>query len=68
MNCEITKLMEDELIRRKAMYRDLFAGKPLDRLPVDVRVGITSPYSVQEQFSDGEKQIEAALANAMSTW
>lgn len=60
--------MEEELLRRKAMYRDLFAGQPLARLPVDVRVSIPSPYSVQEQFHDGEKQLEAALANALATW
>jgi uroporphyrinogen-III decarboxylase len=68
MKWAVSTSMEDELLRRKAMYRDLFLGKPLERLPVDVRVSVPSPYSVQEQFRDGEKQCEAALANALATW
>ncbi|MCX6984683.1 MAG: hypothetical protein NT118_08035 [Lentisphaerae bacterium] len=68
MSFKTTKSMEDELIRRKAIYRDLFTGKALERLPVDVRVTMPPPYSVQEQFKDGEKQLEVALANALSTW
>ena len=63
-----TNWMHDELERRKTLYRDLFAGKPLERLPVDVRVTVPTPYSMQEQFQDGEKQLEAALANALATW
>ena len=64
----IAAWMRDELERRKALYRALFAGKPLERLPVEVRVTVPSAYSVQEQFRDGEKQLEAALANARATW
>jgi len=60
--------MQDELERRKALYRDLFAGKPLERMPVDVRVGVPSPHPLREQFLDGEKQLEAALNNALATW
>ena len=68
MNLDIKPWMYDELARRKAMYRDLFAGKPLERLPLDVRVALPSTYSVQEQFRDGEKQLAAGLANALATW
>jgi len=57
-----------ELARRKALYRDLFAGRSLERLPVDVRVTVPSPHPVQEQFRDGEKQLAVALANALATW
>lgn len=60
--------MRDELQRRKELYRRLFTGKPLERLPVDVRVTVPAPCSVQEQFRDGDKQLEAALANAQATW
>lgn len=60
--------MQDEIERRKQLYRDLFAGKPLERLPVDVRVTVPSPYSVWEKHRDGDKQLEAALANALATW
>ena len=68
MPLDIRPSMRDELARRQALFRDLFAGKPLERLPVDVRVTVPSPYSVQEQFRDGDKQREAALANALATW
>ena len=60
--------MQEEIARRKTLYRNLFAGKELERLPVDVRVNIPSSYSVREQFQDGDKQLEVALANALSTW
>ncbi len=60
--------MRVELERRKTLYRDLFAGKPLEYLPVDVRVTLPSVFSVQEQFHDGEKQLAVALANALVTW
>lgn len=60
--------MRDELERRKQLYRDLFAGKPLERLPLDVRVTVPSPYTIQEQFRDGDKQLAAALANALASW
>jgi len=59
--------MRDELERRKMLYRDLFAGKPLERLPIDLRITLPSPHSVQEQYRDGDKQLEAALANALGT-
>lgn len=70
MNLDVKPWMRDELARRKALYRDLFAGKPLERLPVDVRVTAPSPVpcTVQEQFRDGEKQLAAVLANAIATW
>lgn len=60
--------MRDELERRKTLYRDLFAGRRLEHVPIDVRVTVPSPHSVQAQFRDGEKQLEAALANAVATW
>lgn len=68
MTLHITDWMRDELERRKQLYRQLFAGKPVDRLPIDVRVVLPSPYPVQEQFQDGEKQLSTALANALATW
>jgi hypothetical protein len=66
----ISSWIHDELTRRKQIYSDLFAGKPLERLPLDVRVTVPSPMpcTVQEQFRDGDKQLAAALANALATW
>jgi hypothetical protein len=60
--------MRDELERRKTLFRDLFAGRPLERVPVDVRVTVPSPYTIQEQFRDGVNQLAAALANALASW
>ena len=68
MSLKLSSWMRDEVERRKALFRDLFAGKPLDRLPVDVRVTVPAPSTVQEQFRDGDKQLAAALANPLATW
>lgn len=68
MGIKIEHWMQDELQRRKDLYRQLWAGKPLERLPVDVRISLPSPYTTREQFLDGDKQLEAALASAMATW
>ena len=68
MHLKISTWMKEELERRKALYRDLFAGRLLERLPVDVRITIPSPFAIQEQFRDGEKQLTAALNNAIATW
>jgi uroporphyrinogen-III decarboxylase len=64
----ITDWMREELTRRKDLYRRLWQGRPVERIPLDVRVSAPSPYSTQEQFRDGEKQLEAALGSAMATW
>jgi hypothetical protein len=58
----------DELDRRKMLFCDLFAGRPLARLPLDVRVTVPSPHGIQTQFRDGDKQLDAARANALATW
>ncbi len=60
--------VSDELARRKDVYRRLFAGERLERIPVDARVSVPSSYSLREQFQDGDKQLSAALANALATW
>jgi len=60
--------MHEELVRRKDLYRRLWQGRPVERIPLDVRVSAPTPYSTQEQFRDGEKQLETALASTMATW
>jgi len=60
--------MRDELERRKALYRDLFAGRRLERIPVELRLSAPSRHTTREQFRDGDKQLEAALAGALATW
>ena len=68
MPLDIKPWIRDEIERRKDLYRRLFAGEALERIPVEVRVALPSPHSVREQFRDGDKQLEAALANALATW
>ncbi|MBZ0098340.1 MAG: hypothetical protein K8F30_04610 [Taibaiella sp.] len=58
----------DELKRRKDLYRRLWSGKPVDHIPVDVRIEVPSNYSVRDQFLDGTKQLEASIASAIATW
>jgi uroporphyrinogen-III decarboxylase len=60
--------VHDELARRKDLYRRLFAGERLERIPVDVRVAVPSSHSTREQFQDADKQLSTALANALATW
>ncbi len=68
MALPVAAWMLDELQRRKALWTDLFAGKPLESIPVDLRVCVPSPHTTREQFRDGDKQLAAALANALATW
>ncbi len=52
----------DEIGRRKQLVRDLWAGKPLDHIPVYVTVENPSPqYTIREQFLDADKQWAEAL-------
>jgi uroporphyrinogen-III decarboxylase len=64
----ITAWMREELERRQDLYRRLWAGKPLERVPLDVRVVAPTNYTVREQFQNADKQLEVALASAMLTW
>jgi hypothetical protein len=44
---------KEEIERRRQLTRDLWAGKPLDHIPVYITVQAPSPrYSVREQFLD----------------
>ena len=64
----IHEWMRVELCRRKDLWRRLFAGQPVEHIPLDVRVIVPSGHSVREQFLDGEKQLEAELASAKASW
>ena len=65
---EITDWMRDELERRKDLIRRLWAGEPVERVPLDVRVAVPSRYSLREQYFDVQKQLETALTSAIGTW
>lgn len=59
----------DEIERRKQLIRDLWAGRPVDHLPVLVHVGNPDePSTVREQFTDADTQLRAAMRNVALTW
>lgn len=59
----------DEIERRKQLVRDLWAGRPVDHVPVLLSVANPQPrYSIREQFLDGDKQLEEALTAVGLTW
>lgn len=68
MSLIITHWMRDELARRKDLYRRLWAGQPLERVPVDLRAAIPAAYTYREQFCDADRQLDVALAAAVATW
>jgi uroporphyrinogen-III decarboxylase len=65
---EIASWMADELARRKDLYRRLWAGKPLERVPIDLRASVPSGHTYREQFYDVDLQLEVALRSALATW
>lgn len=65
---EISDWMRDELARRKDLHRRLWAGRPLERIPLDVRVALPSNHSVREQMLDSRKMLETGLSSALATW
>lgn len=59
----------DEIERRKVHIRRLWAGKPVDHLPVQLVVTDPNcPYGIAEQQRDGDKQLEAAMRCAALSW
>lgn len=68
MRLVISDWMREELGRRKDLIRCLWAGEPLERIPLDVRVAPPSYYTMRENFLDGEKQLKTALASVEATW
>ena len=59
----------DEISRRKQLIRDLWAGRPVDHVPVLINIVNPAPrYSIREQFLDGDKQLEEALTVVGLTW
>ncbi len=59
----------DEIERRKQLTRDLWAGKPLDHVPVYISVENPCPrYSIRQQLCDADKQWAESLAVLGLTW
>lgn len=62
-------LSRDEIERRKQLIRDLWAGRPVDHLPVIITVvDPDEPSTIREQFTDAETQLRAAMRNVALTW
>ncbi len=59
--------MKEEMERRKKLFTDLFDGRSVSHLPVEVRVR-KDRYTVREQYFDREKQLEDALESVRQTW
>ncbi|MCX7427162.1 MAG: hypothetical protein NTW96_16240 [Planctomycetia bacterium] len=69
MSVKDIALDRDEIERRKQLVRDLWAGKPLEHVPVYITVEDPKPkYTIREQFHDADKQLEAALTVVDLTW
>ena len=59
----------DEIERRKQLIRDLWAGKPVDHIPIMITVTDSKmAYPIREQFQDADKQLEVALRTAGLSW
>ncbi|MHB1295908.1 MAG: uroporphyrinogen decarboxylase family protein [Anaerolineae bacterium] len=68
MAFEIANWMREEQERRKNLHRRLWAGQPLERIPIMVTTSVPSAYTMREQYLDADKQLDAALNNAAATW
>ncbi|MDR1901286.1 MAG: hypothetical protein LBQ88_03250 [Treponema sp.] len=60
--------VKDSLDERRNMFRDLWRGKPLARVPVCIRLSLPSEYTVRETFQNGDKQLDRELRNAVAEW
>jgi uroporphyrinogen-III decarboxylase len=59
----------DEIERRRQLVRDLWAGRPVDHIPVMITVTDPQPrYSIREQFKDCDKQLEVAMSTVAHSW
>jgi hypothetical protein len=62
-------LDSDRIESRKQLVRDLWAGQPLDHIPVYITVENPCPrYTIREQFLDADKQWEESLSVLALTW
>ena len=65
---KIENWMRDELARRKRLYTDLFMGRELSHIPLDIRVKPPALHSIRDQYQNGDKQLEESLNIAMASW
>ena len=60
--------MRDETTRRKEIWRSLFAGERLDRVPLDIRVSGNSAPPIRAQMQNCDVQLGEALKMVRSSW
>lgn len=61
MKLNIGPAVRDELEQRKQVLRDLWSGKPLSRVPVEMRFVPPKAYTTRQIVQDGDKQLETEL-------
>lgn len=67
MKLKISNEAKDLIAQRKQVMRDLWAGKPVDAIPVDIRYEADRIGTVRAVTVDGDKQLEMAMRNAQET-
>jgi hypothetical protein len=60
--------VKDRLAERQEMFRKLWRGEALPRIPVCLRLNLPTDHSIRESFLDGDKQLERELRNALGEW
>ena len=63
----IADWMREEQAQRQSLYTDLFLGKPIDHIPLEIRVS-DDAYSVWEHYHDADKQLKDSLRTVELTW
>ena len=59
--------ISEELERRKQLFTDLFDGKPLTHIPIEIK--ITRPqYPMRDYYDSRDKQLEDSMNAARMTW
>ena len=59
--------MREERARREELYNNLFVGRPVSHIPIDIKVNAPK-YKVREYYHDHSKQLEDGMRSALATW
>ena len=64
---KITDHKREERRRREDLFIDLFNGKPIPHIPIEIKV-FSPEYKAREYYFSREKQFEDFMASARLTW
>ena len=67
MRLTISREARDLMEQRKQILRDLWAGKPLEHIPVDIRYEAEPIGTTRAVFLDGDLQLESAMRGVQAT-